>query len=79
MPQALDESGGAQDGRGVEEGGVFAVTVVAPAVEDDGRDAGLGYEVEDVLVPGRKVAVVESHLSEAVILRGRIRGQAVTR
>ena len=58
MPEALDESGGAQDGRGVEAGGVFAVAVVTAAVEDDGGHAGSGDEVEDVLVPGRKVAVV---------------------
>jgi hypothetical protein len=43
----------------VEAGGVFAVTVVAPAVEDDGRDGASGDEVEDVIVPGGEVAVVQ--------------------
>jgi len=59
---------GAEDGGGVEAGGVFAVAVVAPAVEDDGRYAGAGDEVEDVVVPGGEVAVAEPHLAEAVIL-----------
>ena len=52
----------------MEAGGVFAVAVVAPAVEDDGGDAGSGDEIEDVIVPGGEVAVVEPHLAEAVIL-----------
>jgi len=43
----------------VEAGGVFAVPVVAASVEDDGGDAGLCDEVEDVLVPGGEVAVVQ--------------------
>ena len=43
----LSVGGGPQDGRGVEAGGVFAVAVVAPAVEDDGGYAGPGDEVED--------------------------------
>jgi hypothetical protein len=43
----------------VEAGGVFAVAVIAPAEEDDGGDTGLGDEVEDVLVPGCEVAVVQ--------------------
>ena len=60
--------GGAEDGRGVEAGGVFAVAVVAAAVEDDGGDAGTGDEIEDVFVPGYKMPVVQLHLAEAVIL-----------
>jgi hypothetical protein len=47
---------------------VFAVAVVAPAVEDDGRYAGSGDEVEDVVVPGGEMSVVQPHLAEAVIL-----------
>jgi hypothetical protein len=38
---------------------VLAVAVIAAAVEDDGGDAGSGDEVEDVLVPGCEVAVVQ--------------------
>ena len=38
---------------------MFAVAVVAPAVEDDGGYAGPGDEVEDVLVSGGEVAVVQ--------------------
>jgi len=43
----------------VEAGGVFAVAVVAAAVEDDGGDTGSGDEVEDVIVAGGEVAVVQ--------------------
>ena len=43
----LQESGGAEDGRGVEAGGVLAIPVVAAAVEDDGRNAGPGDEIEE--------------------------------
>ena len=64
----LSVGGGPQDGRGVEAGGVFAVAVVAPAVEDDGGYAGPGDEVEDVLVSGGEVAVAKPHLAEAVVL-----------
>jgi hypothetical protein len=60
--------GGAKDGRGVETGGVLAVAVVATAVEDDGRDGASGDEVEDVIVPGGEMSVVQPHLAEAVIL-----------
>jgi len=35
-PVGLYVGGGALDGRGVESGGVLAVAVVAPAVEDGG-------------------------------------------
>ena len=59
---------GTEDGRGVDAGGVFAVPVVAAAVEDDGGDAGPGDEVEHVFVPGGEIAVVKPHLAEAVIL-----------
>ena len=52
----------------MEAGGVFAVTVVASAVEDDGGYTGPGDEVEDVVDPGGEVPVVESHLAGAVIL-----------
>ena len=52
----------------MEAGGVLAVAVIAAAVEDDGGDAGPGDEVEDVVVAGGEVAVVQPHLSEAVIL-----------
>ena len=52
----------------MEAGGVFAVAVVAAAVEDDGGYAGTGDEVEDVLVPGGEVAIVKPHLAEAVVL-----------
>ena len=52
----------------MEAGGVLAVPVVATAVEDDGRNAGPGDEVEDVVVPGGEVAVAEPHLAEAVVL-----------
>ncbi len=38
----LSVSCGSKDGGGVEAGGVFAVPVVAAAVEDNGRNAGLG-------------------------------------
>ena len=38
---------------------MFAVAVVATTVEDDGRYAGPGDEVEDVIVPGCEVAVVQ--------------------
>ena len=38
---------------------MFAVAVVASAVEDDGGYAGPGYEVEDVLVPGCEMTVVQ--------------------
>ena len=54
----------------MEAGGVFAVAVVAAAVEDNGRNASPGDEVEDMLVPGGEVAVVQPHLAEAVILMG---------
>ena len=47
---------------------MFAVAVVAPAVEDDGGYAGPGDEVEDVLVSGGEVAVAKPHLAEAVVL-----------
>ena len=43
----------------MEAGSVFAVAVVAAAVEDDGGDAGSGDEVEDVIVPGGEVAVIQ--------------------
>jgi hypothetical protein len=59
---------GAKDGGGVEAGGVFAVAIVASAVEDGGGYAGPGDEVEDVVVTGGEVAVVKPHLPEAVIL-----------
>ena len=52
----------------MEAGGVFAVPVVAASVEDDGRHAGAGDEVEDVFVPGGEVAVAQPHLAEAVVL-----------
>ncbi len=52
----------------MEAGGVLAVAVVAAAVEHDGRYAGPGDKVEDVLVPGGEVAVVQPHLPEAVVL-----------
>ncbi len=38
----LSVSCGPKDGCGVEAGGVFAVPVVAAAVEDNGGNAGLG-------------------------------------
>jgi len=66
--RALSICGGAKDGRGVEAGGVFAVAVIATAVEDDGGDAGPGDEVEHVFVPGGEIAVVKPHLADAVIL-----------
>ncbi len=47
---------------------MFAVAVVAATVEDDGGDAGLSDEVEDVVVPGGEMSVVQPHLPEAVIL-----------
>ena len=47
---------------------MFAVAVVSAPVENDGGDAGPGDEVEDVIVTGGEVAVVKSHLAEAVIL-----------
>ena len=47
---------------------MLAVAVVAAAVDDDGRYAGPGDEVEDVIVPGGEVTVVQPHLAEAVIL-----------
>ena len=49
---------------------MFAVVVVAAAVEDYGGDAGLCDEVEDVVVTGCEVAVVQSHLAEAVVFMG---------
>ena len=52
----------------MEAGGVFAVPVVAASVEDDGGDVGLCHEVEDVIVPGGEVAVVQLHLAKTVIL-----------
>ena len=52
----------------MEAGGVFAVAVVAAAVEGDGRNTRLGDEVEDVFVPGGEVAVVQLHLAETVVL-----------
>ena len=58
---------GAEDGRGVEAGGVFAVAVVAAAVENRGGDAGGGDETEDVFVAGGEVGVGEFHLTEAVV------------
>ena len=51
-PNTIGSGCGAEDGRGVEAGGVFSVAVVAAAVEDDGGDAGLSDEVEDVIVAG---------------------------
>ena len=62
------EVGGSHYRCGVEAGGVFAVPVVATAVEDDGRNTGPSDEVEDVLVPGGEVAVVQPHLAKMVIL-----------
>jgi hypothetical protein len=53
---ALGVSCGAQDGVGVEAGGVFAVPIVAAAVEGDGGYAGPGEEVEDMIVPGGEVS-----------------------
>ena len=38
---------------------MFAVAVIATAVEHDGGYAGSSDEVEDVLVPGCEVAVVQ--------------------
>ncbi len=38
----LSVSCGSKDSGGVEAGGVFAIPVVAAAVEDDGGNAGLG-------------------------------------
>ena len=38
---------------------MFAVAVIAAAVEDDGGDGGPGDEVEDVVVPGGEVPVVQ--------------------
>ena len=52
----------------MEAGGVFAVAVIASAVEDDGGYAGPGDEAEHVLIPGGEVDVVKLHLAEAVIL-----------
>ena len=52
----------------MEAGGVLAVSIIAAAVEDDGGYAGPGDEVEDVLVPGGEVSVVQPHLAEAVVL-----------
>jgi hypothetical protein len=43
----------------VESGGVLAVTVVAASVEDDGGYACSGDEVEDVLVSGGEMTVVQ--------------------
>ena len=47
---------------------MFAVAVVPAAVEDDGGNTCPGDEVEDVLVPGGEVPVVQSHLAKAVVL-----------
>ena len=38
---------------------MVAVAVVAPAVEDDGRYAGLCHKVEHVIVPGGEMSVVQ--------------------
>ena len=47
---------------------MLAVAVVAATVEDDGGYASLGDEVEDVLVPGGELSVVQPHLAKMVIL-----------
>ena len=47
---------------------MFAVAVVAAAVEDYGGNAGPGDEVEHVLIPGGEMSVVQFHLAEAVVL-----------
>ena len=43
---------------------MFAVKVVAPAVEHDGGDAGSGDEVEGMLLPGGEMTVVQPHADD---------------
>ena len=52
----------------MEAGSVFAVPVVAAAVEDYGGNAGPGDEAEHVVVAGGEMSIVQLHLAEAVVL-----------
>lgn len=68
--QFRKELGGAQDGGGMEAGGVFAVAIVAAPVEDGGGGSRSRDELQNVLVAGREVGVGKFHLAKAVVLVG---------